>query len=319
MRRREFFAGLGGAVAWLPAAALPQRAAPRRVGVVLGPAGAHEVFRQAMRDLGYIEGQNVILDFRLANVPEKLPGYVAELIAAKAEVIVASGSHGVKAAQQATKTIPIVMLASDPVGTGFVASLARPGGNITGLSILSTDLSGKRLELMREIAPGLSCAMVLWDVDDPPAALALKETEESARKLGITLATVGIKRADDIDGAFAAVAGQGPQVLIMLSSPVLFSNAERVAQLAVQSRLPSIGVLPVTVRRGLLMSYGPSYDDVVRRSATYVDKILKGASPADLPVEQPTRYELTINLKTANALGLSIPARLLSLADEVIE
>jgi putative ABC transport system substrate-binding protein len=225
----------------------------------------------------------------------------------------------VKAAQQATNTIPIVMIASDPVGTGFVASLAQPGGNITGLSLQSTDLTAKRLELMREIVPSYSSAMVLWDVDDPPAALALKETEEAARRFGITLATAGIKRADDIDGAFAATAGQSPQVLIMLSSPVLFNNVERIALLAGQSRLPSIGILPENARRGLLMSYGPNYFDVVRRSATYVDKILKGARPADLPVEQPTQYELTINLKTAKALGLSIPTRLLSLADELIE
>ncbi|HSI00552.1 MAG TPA: ABC transporter substrate-binding protein, partial [Reyranella sp.] len=208
---------------------------------------------------------------------------------------------------------------SDPIGTGLVASLARPGGNVTGISVLGTELSGKRVELLREIMPDLTAAAVLWASNDPPAALALKETEDAARKLGIALEVVGLREAREIDGAFAALAGGRAQALIVLSSPMTGVNARQIAELAVQHRLPSVGFNRQLAERGFLITYGSDLNDVIRRAAHYVDKILRGARPEDLPVEQTTKIEFALNLATARALGLTVPPALLARADEVIE
>jgi len=208
---------------------------------------------------------------------------------------------------------------SDPVGTGFVASLARPGGNITGESMLSPELSGKRLALFKEVAAGVSVVLALWNPDDPPAALSLRETQAAAETLGIKIEAAEVRTPGDFEGAFAFAAKVRAQALVALPAPLMSLNAERIARLALRSRLPSMALNSEFPRAGLLMSYGSDTPDLYRRSAAYVDKILKGAKPADLPVEQPTKFELVINLKTAKALGLTIPPTLLTLADEVLE
>jgi putative tryptophan/tyrosine transport system substrate-binding protein len=319
MRRREFITLLGGAAAW-PVAVRAQQPGPmRRIGVLVIPS-REDAIRQGLRDLGYVEGRNVLIEYRPADPPERLPDFAAELVALKVDVIVAGGSQAVLAAQPATKTIPIVMAgASDPIGTGFVASLARPGGNITGQSLLSSDLSGKRLELLKEVVAGLSVVAVLWNPDDPPAALSLRESRIAADLLGIKVESAMVRAPDEFDGAFASVAKAHPQALIALPAPLMNIHAGRIAELARRERLPSIALNSEFPQAGGLMSYGPDIADLYRRSAAYVDKILKGAKPADLPVEQPTKFDLIINLKTAKALGLTAPPTLLARADEVIE
>jgi putative tryptophan/tyrosine transport system substrate-binding protein len=319
MRRREFVTLLGGAAAW-PVAARAQQPGPmRRIGVLVTP-NREDTIRQGLRDLGYVEGRNVLIEYRPADPPERLPGFAAELVALKVDVIVAGGSQAVLAAQQATRTIPIAMAgASDPIATGFVASLARPGGNITGQSLLSSDLSGKRLELLKEVIAGLSVVAVLWNPDDPPAALSLRETRIAAASVGIKVESAMVRAPDDFDGAFASVAKAHPQALIALPAPLMNIHAGRIAELALRDRLPSIALNSEFPQAGGLMSYGPDLAALYRRAAVYVDKILKGAKPADLPVEQPTKFELIINLKTAKALGIIVPPTLLARADGVIE
>jgi putative ABC transport system substrate-binding protein len=320
MKRRDFIALLGSAAAAWPLAAraqLPQRM--RRIGVLVPAWGLDEI-RQGLRDLGYVEGQNFIIEYRPVDPADRLPRFAAELAGLKVDVIVAGGSQAVLAAQRATKNIPIVMTASsDPVGTGFVTSLARPGGNITGLSLMSPELSGKRLQLVKEIVADLRRVAVLWNPDDPPAVLSLKETEAAAQQLGINLESVEARGLDDFDVAFASAMKTHAGALVVLSAPIMTIYAGRIAELALNNSLPTISNASQLPKAGGLMSYGPSLSDLVRRSAIYVDKILKGAKPADLPVEQPTKFELVINLKTARALGLSVPPALLALADEVIE
>ncbi len=319
MRRRYSLMLLGAAVVG-PVTAFAQSAKERRIGVLLTRPERQEIFRHAMRDLGHVEGQNVRFEFRPNTISDRLPGFVRELLELNVEVIVAAGSQSVRAAQQATRTVPIVMApASDPVGTGFVESLARPGGNTTGISLLSTDLSAKRLELLKETIVSFSRATVLWDPDDPPAALALRETERAARELGIALQVIGVKQVPEFDAAFATAVSGSSEAIVVLSAPVLSINAARIGDLAIRNRLPSIGISSDMAQEGCLLSYGPSFDYVFRRAAAYVDKILKGAKPGDLPVEQPTKLELVINLKTAKAIGLTIPPSIFARADEVIE
>lgn len=319
MRRREVIAGIG-VVATTQPITLQAQPPPRRVGLMLIAARHLEVFRRSMAELGYREGQNVLFDVRSSAEPAKLAGYLSELIAGRAEVIVAAGTQSTMAARAATKTIPIVMApASDPVSTGLVESLAHPGGNVTGVSIPSTQLSAKRLDLLREIVPGLTTAAALWASDDPPAALGLKETEEAARTLGIALRAMGIREARDIDHAFEALPEGSVQALIVLSSPVATANARRIAELAIQRRLPAVGVGRTMAERGLLSSYGTSLDDITRRAARYVDRILKGARPQELPVEQPNSIEFVVNLTTLRALGLTLSPALLARANEMIE
>ena len=287
-------------------------------------AAAHliEAFRQGLRELGYVEGKAFVLELRYGEArAERLPGLARELVGLKVDVIVAGGADTATAAvKRESQTIPIVMVSTtDPVGTGFVASLARPGGNITGLSNISSELSGKRLELLRETMPGLSRVAVLWNPDVRGAVLDYKGTESSAHSLRLELHSVEVPRAEDLDRAFSDVTKQRPHAVVVLQNPVGFANRSKIASFAQRNRLPSMYPQREYVDAGGLISYGPSLSDLFRRAATYVDKILKGAKPGELPVEQPTQFELVINLKTAQAIGLTMPPSLLRRADQVIQ
>jgi putative tryptophan/tyrosine transport system substrate-binding protein len=316
--RREFITVLSAtALAWPLAACAPKGMA--RIGF-LGLERRLEKFRQGLGDLGYVEGRDIVIEYRPSDPADRLPGFAAELVALNADVIVAGGSLAVRAAQQATPTIPIVMTGtSDPVGTGFVASLARPGGNITGLSLLSPELSGKRLELLREINKDLSRLAMLLNPDDPAVVFSLRETEKAARALGMEISLVEARRGEDLDGAFALIAKIRPEALVILPASLMTKYAARIAELALNSRTLTISYFRDFPEVGGLMSYGPSLDYSARRAAIYVDRILKGAKPSDLPVQQPANFELVINLKTAKALSLTVPKRLSAIADELIE
>jgi putative ABC transport system substrate-binding protein len=281
-----------------------------------------EAFQHGLRDLGYVEGQNLIIEERYAEGrAEQLPALAAELVRLQVEVIVAGGTAAIRAAQHATRTIPIVMaVAYDPVGEGLVASLARPGGNITGLSWLGAELPGKRLELLKETVPQLSRTAVLANPANPAYAPGMHNLTGAARALGLQLHVVEVRRADELDTAFAAMSRVGADALLVLEDSLLLSGLRRrIADLAATNRLPAMYGWKYHVAAGGLMSYGPSQPDMLRRAATYVDKILKGAKPADLPVEQPTKFEFVINLKAAKALGLTIPPTVLFQADEVLQ
>ncbi len=280
-----------------------------------------EAFRQGLRDLGYVEGQNIVLVFPSAEVrPERLPHLAAELVSLKVDVIVAAGSPGVRAAQQATKTIPIVMpVISDPVELGFVASLARPGGNITGLTLISSDLIGKRLELLKASVPRVSRIAVLFNPTTAIVSPVMREMNMAARALGVQLQILEVRGPDDFERVFHAAMKERAGALITLDDSFVFTHHARIVELAAKNRLPAIYGFRKFVDAGGLMSYAANVTDMYRRAATYVDKILKGAKPADLPVEQPTKFELVINLKTAKALGLKIPQSVLIRADEVIQ
>jgi putative ABC transport system substrate-binding protein len=281
-----------------------------------------EAFRQALRERGHVEGTTFVLEVRHSEGRfERLPELARELVGLKMDVIVATSDVVIAAVKRETQAIPIVMVIStDPVGTGFVVSLARPGRNVTGLSNMSSELSGKRLELLREVVPGLSRVAALWNPDVRGAVLDYKETEGAARLLRMELQSVEVSRAEDLDRAFSAVTNQRAQALVLPGvNPIGFMNRDKIASFAQRNRLPSMYPTREYVDAGGLMSYGPSLPDLYRHAAIYVDKILKGAKPADLPVEQPTKFELVINLKTAKALGLTIPQTLLRQADQVIE
>jgi putative ABC transport system substrate-binding protein len=286
-----------------------------------GPSEPEEALRQGLRDLGYVEGQNIIIEYRFAGGTDRLPEMAAELVRLKVDVFVAASTPAVQAAKNATKTIPIVMAAAaDPVGTGFVASLARPGGNITGLSLMLPDLAGKRLELLREVLPGVAHVAFLAHGGDTAYRRFLEETQVAAQKLGVQIQPVVIKGPNEFEGAFSAMVRERAGALIVQPFFVIVpEQRRRVVDLAARNRLPAISDLREFADAGALMSYGPHVLDQIRRAAAYVDKILKGAKPADLPVEQPTRFELVINMKTAKALGLTIPQSILIRADHVIQ
>jgi ABC-type uncharacterized transport system substrate-binding protein len=282
-----------------------------------------EAFRHGLRDLGYVEGRTITLEYRFADgQADRLPALVAELVRLPVDVLVADGTVALRAAQHATTTIPIVMAVSgDPVGAGLVASLARPGGNITGLSSRAPEVSGKRLEFLKEAVPHLSRVAALWH-RDAPVGPYLKETEAAAQALGLQLHALEVRSPDEFDQAFAAMTRAQADALLVLPSAQFFSHqrvAERVAELATTHQLPTMFGNREVVEAGGLMSYGPNYDEFYRRAATYVDKILKGTTPADLPVEQPMKFELVLNLKTAKALGITIPPILLFQADAVLQ
>jgi putative ABC transport system substrate-binding protein len=311
----------------LHAAAAEQGPKTAKIGV-LSPstpaAWAHflEAFRQGLRELGHVEGKTFVLQLRYGEARAVRISEVArELVSLKVDVIVTATDIAIAAVKQQTRTIPIVFTAAtDPVGTGFVASLARPGGNVTGLSNISPELSGKRLELLKEAVPGLSRVAFLWNPDLRGALFDYKETEGAARALRLQLQSVEVSRAEDLDRAFSAITEQGAQALIVQGpNPVTFANRAKVVSFAQRNRLPSMYVNRDYVDAGGLMSYGPSVRDLFRRAATYVDKILKGAKPADLPVEQPMKFELVINMKTAKSLGLTIPQTILVRTDQVIQ
>jgi ABC-type uncharacterized transport system substrate-binding protein len=288
---------------------------------VVGLSPHMEAFRQGLRELGYTEGQNIVIESRHAAMrPALLPDLAANLALSKVDVIVAAGDPAIHAARHVTSTIPIVMVAgADPVGSGLVTSLARPGGNLTGLSALSPELSGKRLQLLTEALPQVSRVAVLWNPADPAKALDLRETQATGQALGVQLQLLEVRGPEDFESAFAAMTRDRAEALITLGDPLTVSHRMRIVDLAAKSRLPTMYDVREFVEAGGLMAYGPSLADLFRRAAAYVDKILKGAKPGTLPVEQPMKFELIINLKTAKALGLTIPPSVLFLADQVIQ
>ena len=281
-----------------------------------------EAFRQGLRELGYVEGKNIVIDYRSAEGKlDRLSELAAELIRLKADVIVTAGPAPTRAVKEATVTIPIVMAqVNDPIGNGFVATLARPGGNITGLSTLAPELSGKRLEILKEIVPRLARVAVFGTSTQPGNTQALRETELAAAAFGMKLQSLDVLSSKDIEPAFrAASKGRADAILMLLPGRVATSQLTQIADLAIKNRLPAIYQNGRHVNSGGLISYGVSFDDLDRRAAIYVDKILKGAKPADLPVEQPTKFELIINLKTAKQIGVTIPQKVLARADKVIK
>ena len=297
-----------------------------RIGYLASSSAERErlrlaAFQQGLRESGYVEGKNIFVEQRYAGGQfEKLPELAAELVRLKVDVLVVSGAPATHAAKQATSVIPLVMASvADPVGMGLVASLARPGGNITGLSDFNTGVVAKRLEFLREVVPSVSRVAALLNPANPSNPPQLRLTQAAAATLGVTLLAFEAQRADEIDRAFAAIKTERPGALLIIGDPLLGTYAKMIAELSTKSRLPAIHSTREFPDAGGLMSYGVDLVDLSRRAATYVDKILKGAKPADLPVEQPTKFELVINMKTANALGLTIPGSLLLRADQVIE
>ena len=280
-----------------------------------------EALREGLREFGYVEGQNIAIEFRYAEEkPERLPSLAAEMVRLKVDVIVTGGPTATRTAKETTNTVPIVMSQdSDPVGNGFVASLARPGGNITGLATLSPELSGKRLELLKEIVPKLNRVAVLGTSTNPGNAQGLKETELAAKAFRVQLQYLDVRDPKDIEIAFREASREQADAVLVLGGPVVLPQRTKVAELAVKNRLPAIYNRPEFVEAGGLVSYSASYTDMSRRAATYVDKILKGAKPADLPVEQPKKFEFIINLKAAKQIGLTIPPNVLARADKVIK
>ena len=329
MRRRDFITLLGGAaaasIAW-PLAAIAQQSGKLRTIGFLGPntrSGASDwvaALAQRLRELGWIEGRTVTIEYRWAEGrEERLAEIAAEFVRLKVDVIVTSGTPAVMASKQATSVIPIVFAtAGDPVGSGLVASLARPGGNVTGLATLVADLAGKRLELLREIVPGLGRLAIMGNASNPFTVLELDEVQAAAGTLGLEVVTLEIRRAQDIAPAFEALKSRA-DALYVCTDALANTNRIRISTSALGVRLPTMHGSRDYVEAGGLMSYGPNYPDLFRRSADYVDKILHGAKPGDIPVEQPTKYELVLNLTTAKALGLTVSPTLLARADEVIE
>ncbi len=326
MRRRDFFTLLGGAAAAWPLAARAQQPAKLPTIGFLGQttrSGGSEwvaAFVQRLRELGWSEGRTIAIEYRWAEGrEERFAQVAAELVQLKCDVIVTSGTQAVMASKQATSVIPIVFAtAGDPVGNDLVASLARPGGNVTGLSVLAADLAGKRLELLREVVAGLRRLAVMGNVGNPFTVLELGEVRAAARTLGLEVIALEIRRAQDIAPAFEALKGRN-QALYVCTDALANTNRVRINILAAGARLPTMHGSRDYVEAGGLMSYGANFPDQFRRAADYVDKILRGAKPGDIPVEQPTNFELVINLKTAKALGLTIPESFLLRADEVIE
>ncbi|MGH7772698.1 MAG: ABC transporter substrate-binding protein, partial [Candidatus Binatia bacterium] len=286
-----------------------------------GPSPNIEGFREGLRALGYVEGQNIAIEYRYAaGRDDRLADLAAELVRLKVDLIVTDSSPAARAAQKATKTIPIVMAASgDPIGTGLIASLSRPGGNITGLTHLSPELSGKRLELLKEVVPKASRVAILWNAANPDKVSDFRETEAAARALRVQLQSLEVRGAEDFDKAFAAATSGRAHALITLSDPLTGSRGRRILDFALKNRLPAMYGERGFVDAGGLMSYGHIPADLHRRAATFVDKILKGTKPADLPVEQPVKFEFVINLKTAKQIGLTIPPNVLVRADKVIK
>ncbi len=294
-----------------------------RIGFLSGGAreSAHEAFRQGLRELGYVEGQNIVVEYRFAQGEgDRLPDLAVELVRLKVDVIVAASTLDALAAQRAARTTPVVMaLSSDPVETRLVASLARPGGNITGLTTLSPELSGKRLELLKEAVPRLSRVAVLWNAANPDKALEFEKTQIAARSLGVRLQSLEVRGPNDFESAFRAATRARAGALLTLPDTLTISHLSRIADLAAKSRLPTIHEQREFAEAGGLMAYGPNHSDLFRRAASYVDKILKGSKPGDLPVEQPTKFEFVINLKAAKQIGLTIPPNVLVRADKVIK
>jgi putative ABC transport system substrate-binding protein len=326
MRRREFIGLLGGAAAAWPLAARAQQPSGkiRRLGVLF-PGLPESYFGKAMRDrlraLGYIEGRDTILETRWAGGKnERLTELAAELAALQLDAIIAFSTPAAIAARKATTTTPVVFLyVADPVGAGVVPSLARPAGNVTGISLLATELTPKRLEILLEIAPNTSRVAMLWNDTNPGMVLRARETQNVAPKLGVIIESIGVHDLINFDSAFTSIENSRIDALLTLVDPFTSQHRNRIVEFAARRRLPAIYEAREFVESGGLISYGPNLVAIEQRAAEYVDKIFKGAKAADLPVEQPTKFEMMINLKTARALGLTVPPQVLARADEVIE
>jgi putative ABC transport system substrate-binding protein len=329
MDRRAFIGTLAGGLLAAPLAAGAQQASKvYRIGFLSAATSSVsspvlDAFRQGLRARGWVEGQNMVVDYRLTEGrSDRLPDLAAELVQLKVDIIVAEATQGVAAAKNATTTIPIVMISgsADPVGLGFIASLARPGGNVTGLSYsVGPEIVGKELELLKEIVPKVRRVAILSNPASPVQPLFIREVNGAARSLAVQLQLLEVRGPNEFEGAFAAMAKERVGALLVVADAVFVFHRTRLVDLAARSRLPAAYGTRPTVEAGGLMSYGPSVRDLFRRSATFVDNILKGAKPGELPVEQPTKFELVINTKTAKALGLTIPPSLLQRADQVIE
>ena len=327
MDRRAFISGI---TLGLLAAPLTPGAQPAgkvyRIGFLGNSTAALEAslvgpFREGLRELGYVEGQNIVIEYRWAEGKyERFPALIAELLAQRVEVIVTAGIPATLAVKKATTSVPLVMVAvGDPVGTGIVPSLSRPGGNVTGVTSISTEMDRKRLELLKEVVPNVSHIAVLWNAANPGQVVAEKQTQAAAQVLRMKVLSLGVRTKEEIEDAFAAIVRERPDALLVLTDRLLLHHRARIMAFAAQHHLPGVHGYRELVEVGGLMSYGPSYADMHRRAAYFVNRILKGAKPADLPVERPTKFELVINLKTAKALGLTIPQSLLQRADQVIE
>jgi putative ABC transport system substrate-binding protein len=327
MNRRAFVAGLAAVLAAPLAAEAQPTGKTARIGVLMLPprAGAGGAYVQALgeglRELGYVEGHNLHLEIRSAEGrPDLLPGLAAELLSTRPDVLVTSGSEAILTLKRATDVVPIIMASvMDPVSLGVAASLAQPGGNLTGVSILSRELTSKRLQLLRETIPRLSKVAVLWNPDNPGNVLMLKEVENASQILGLEWRAVAMRQPDELASAFKAILDAPSNGILVIEDSMLVSHRSRIVESVARTRLPAMYAFRQFVDAGGLMSYGPNISDSFRRAAVYVDKILKGFKPADLPVEQATKFEFVINLKTAKALGLTIPPSLLLRADQVIE
>jgi putative ABC transport system substrate-binding protein len=325
VNRRAFVTGLGAVLAAPRAVDAQQMASRRRIGVLLvglSPESkeAHS-FRQGLRDAGYVEGTNVVVEWRSANGDYKrVPDLIADFVQQRVDVIVLDSTVATQLTMRSTSTIPIIMaLVVDPVGSGLVKSLARPGGNVTGLSMMTTELNAKRLELLKEVVPRLSKVAVLWNPDHPFHSKVVEDLKVIAPSLSLELSFTAARTSDALPTAFSDVTRAHAQALYVVEDPIFFAHRLLLLQLASKARVPTIHELRRWPLEGSLLSYGPDLYDLFRRAALYVDRVFKGAKPADLPVEQPTKFELVINLKTAKALGLTIPPSLLLRADQVIE
>ena len=325
-RRRKFLVNTGALLAApLAALAQPSEKTPR-IGVLSSFSASDaaiwfQAFRQGLRDLGWDEAKNIRIEYRYSEGrSDRLPDLAADLVRLRADIIVVAITPDALAARKASRTIPIVMASvGDPVGFGLVDSLARPGGNVTGLSQTAGEMHGKRLGLLKELVPGLSRVVVLWNPQSQGSTFAWKEIQEPARKLGVHLHAVEVQSIDNLEKAFEAARAARAGALAIMPDPIFVRNLKRIADFAARKRLPSIYHLREFVDSGGLMAYGPDRADLFRRSATYVDKILKGSKPGDLPIEQPTKFELALNLRTAKALGFQIPSSILLRATTVIE
>jgi putative ABC transport system substrate-binding protein len=307
------------------AAGAQQKGEPYRIGFLGNSTAALEAnlvgpFREGLRDLGYVEGRNVLIEYRWAEGKyERFPALIGELMALKVDVIVTAGTPATLAVKKATKSVPLVMVAvGDPVGTGILPSLNQPGGNITGLTSISPELDGKRLELLREVVPNISHIAVLWNAASPLQVIAEKQTQAAAQVLRMKVLSLGVRSKEEIEDAFARTVRERPGALLVLADRLFLQHRARIMDFAAQQHLPGVHAYRELVEAGGLMSFGPSYADMHRRAAYFVDRILKGAKPADLPVERPATFELVINLKAAKALGLTIPQSVLLRATEVI-
>jgi putative ABC transport system substrate-binding protein len=314
---------LAGAAAWPLAARAQQTTRVWRIGFITHAANdaAYVSLFEPLRELAYVEGQSIIVERRYAEGrAERFQEFAAEMVRLKADVVITSTTPAALALRNASTTIPVVIpTAIDPVGTGLIASLAHPGGNITGGALLSGELAAKRLELLKEVVPGLSRTAVLWNGANPANALAWRETDGAARALGVTLQSHEVRGPEDFNIAFATMARQRPDAVSVLTDALITQYQKEIIDFAIKERLPSVFPSKDPIKLGGLLSYGPHYSEMMRRAASQVDKILRGARPADLPMEQPTTFELVINLNTARAVGVVVPPIMLSRADEVIE